>query len=79
MLDVIAHATGLDPSVFDRKLLLEGATERDIVYAGLDEVMSAATEEVIETAINRKVDFRTAAFINSLRKLDEFYSMSGFS
>lgn len=76
---MIATATGLDPEVFDRKLLLHGATERDIVYAGLDEIMSAATEEVIKTAINRKVDYRTAAFINAITKLDEFYNVSGFS
>lgn len=79
LLEVIAKATGLDPEVFDRKALLHGATERDIVYAGLDEVMSAATEEVINTSIARKVDFRTAAFINAITKLDEFYNVSGFS
>jgi len=33
-----------------RQELLEGATERDIVYAGLEEVMSSATKEVIRTS-----------------------------
>lgn len=32
------------------KKLLAGATERDIVYSGLEEVMSSATAEVIEVA-----------------------------
>jgi hypothetical protein len=35
--------------------LLEGATERDIVYGGLEEVMSSATNEVIKTSLDRKV------------------------
>jgi glutamate dehydrogenase (NAD(P)+) len=50
--------------------LLEGARERDIVYGGLEEVMSAATNEVISTSLNRKVDLRTAAYINALSRLD---------
>lgn len=35
LLDVIQKATGIQQTKFDRKLLLEGATEKDIVYAGL--------------------------------------------
>lgn len=77
LLDVISHATGIDIEDFDKSLLLEGATERDIVYAGLDEVMSQATREVINTSLNRKVDLRTAAYINAINKLDEFYTISG--
>ena len=74
---MIAKATGIDEDAFDKNLLLEGAKERDIVYAGLEEVMSAATNEVIKTHINRKVDLRTAAYINALTKLDDFYTVSG--
>ena len=77
LLDVISNATGIDIENFDKDLLLEGATERDIVYAGLDEVMSQATREVIDTSLNRKVDLRTAAYINAINKLDEFYTISG--
>jgi glutamate dehydrogenase (NAD(P)+) len=36
LLDVIVKATGLPEERFDRKALLEGATELDIVYAGLE-------------------------------------------
>ena len=74
---MIAKATGLDEEAFDKKLLLEGAKERDIVYAGLEEVMSSATDEVIKTHLSRKVDLRTAAYINALTKLDDFYTVSG--
>lgn len=70
-------ATGIDEEYFDKSLLLEGAKERDIVYAGLEEVMSAATQEVIDTHLKRRVDLRTAAYINALTKLDEFYNVSG--
>jgi len=32
--------------------------------------MSSSTNEVISTSINRKVDLRTAAFINAINRLD---------
>ncbi len=77
MIQVISKATGISESHFDRTLLLEGATERDIVYGGLEEVMSSATNEVIKTSLDRKVDLRTAAYINALTRIDEFYNVSG--
>lgn len=77
LISVIAKATGIDEERFNKKLLLEGAKERDIVYAGLEEVMSSATTEVINTHLSRKVDLRTAAYINALTKLDDFYNVSG--
>ena len=39
--------------------------------------MSTATNEVIKTSIDRKVDLRTAAYINAITRLDEFYTVSG--
>lgn len=39
--------------------------------------MTQATLEVIETSIQRKVDLRTAAYINAIVKLHEFYNMAG--
>jgi glutamate dehydrogenase/leucine dehydrogenase len=56
--------------------LLAGASEKDIVLAGIEEVMTQATLEVIDTSIKRKVDLRTAAYINGIIKLHEFYNMA---
>lgn len=39
--------------------------------------MSSATNEVITTSLTRKVDLRTAAYINALNRLDDFYTVSG--
>lgn len=74
LLEVINRATGI---TFDSTLLLKGATEKDIVYAGLEEVMTQATNEVIETSLTRKMDLRTAAYVNAINKLHEFYLLSG--
>jgi glutamate dehydrogenase/leucine dehydrogenase len=58
-------------------LLLKGASEKDIVLGGIEEVLTQATLEVIETSINRKVDLRTAAYINGIVKIDQYYLMAG--
>lgn len=77
LVSVILKATGLSEQKFDRTQLLEGATEKDIVYAGLEEIMSSSTNEVIKTSLNRNVDLRTAAYINAINRLDEFYAVTG--
>jgi glutamate dehydrogenase (NAD(P)+) len=77
LIEVIARATGLGEDKFDRALLLEGATELDIVYAGLEEIMSSATNEVISTALSKNIDLRTAAYVNAINKIHEFYSITG--
>jgi glutamate dehydrogenase (NAD(P)+) len=79
LLTVISKATGIDAEKFDNSMLLQGASELDIVYAGLEEVMSSATQEVIRTSLNRKLDLRTAAYVNAINRLDEFYSITGIN
>lgn len=39
--------------------------------------MSSSTNEVIKTSLNRRVDLRTAAYINAINRLDEFFAVTG--
>ena len=79
MLDVLQNASQGDQGRFDlaRMELLEGATERDIVYAGLEEVMSSATKEVIKTSERLNTDLRTAAYALAITRLNDYYLGSG--
>jgi glutamate dehydrogenase (NAD(P)+) len=77
LLDVIQKATNIPKEKFDRTLLLEGAKEKDIVYAGLEEIMSSATDEVIKTALAKDIDLRTATYVNAINKLHEFHNIVG--
>lgn len=52
---------------------MEGATEKDIVYGGLEEVMSTATKEVLQVASEKNVDYRTAAYVLALNKINDYY------
>ena len=74
---MIQKASNIPTEKFDRSLLLEGATEKDIVYGGLEEIMSTATDQVIATAVAKNIDLRTATYVNAINKLHEFYSISG--
>ncbi len=47
------------------------------MYAGLEEIMSDAAEKVIETAVEKNLDMRTAAFVNAINKLHEYFSLTG--
>lgn len=57
--------------------LMAGATERDIVYSGLEEVMSTATSEVIEIAEKQNLDLRTAAYVLAITRLNDYYTTRG--
>jgi glutamate dehydrogenase (NAD(P)+) len=57
--------------------LLEGATEFDIVKSGLEEIMCSSTNEVINTSLKKKVDLRTAAYMNAINRLHEFFEQAG--
>lgn len=41
--------------------------------------MSSATTEVIETAREKKLDLRMAAYVNGIRKIHEFYTLAGIA
>lgn len=58
---------------------MEGAREVDIVYAGLEEIMSDASAKVVKTAVERNLDMRTAAFVNAINSLHEYYSVTGIN
>ena len=59
--------------------LLEVATEFDIVKSGLEEILCTATDEVIRTSLKRDVDLRTAAYLNAISRLHEFFQLAGIN
>ena len=79
LIDVVRKAVNMSEKSFDlaSESLLEGATEYDIVYSGLEEVMTSATEEVIATSLAKKCDLRTAAYLNAINRIHDFYRVTG--
>ncbi len=56
-----------------------GASEKDLVYAGLEETMMSSYNHIRDTlkSVNDNIDLRTAAFIESIRKIAQFYVDKG--
>lgn len=61
----------------ERKAIVHGAEEADLVYSGLEDTMIQACQETRQTADLKKVDFRSAAYINAIQKIANVYEGSG--
>jgi glutamate dehydrogenase (NAD(P)+) len=80
VIKIIADKTGLDLKLSPADLkLLKGASEIDIVYSGLEEVICAAVEETVNTSKKLDVPFRIAAYVNAINKVHTVYEESGFA
>jgi len=56
---------------------IEGASEIDIVYSGLDEIMSSACKENWNYAVKKGLTFREACLVNSINKVYQSYKENG--
>lgn len=56
---------------------IEGASELDIVYSGLDEIMSSACKENWDFAIKKNLSFRDACLVNAIHKVYNSYKENG--
>lgn len=56
---------------------IEGASEVDIVYSGLDEIMSSACLENWNFAVKKGLTFREACLVNSIHKVYNSYKENG--
>ena len=79
MLQAIEFATGRRFSETERKYLVHGADELDIVNSGLEETMAVAYQEIREVRERKPEirDLRTAAFVNAIEKIARSYMELG--
>jgi len=70
---VEALDSGKKISPEERKKMVFGAGEEELVNSGLEETMVNAFEEVVAMAQRKKCDFRTAAFIVAIEKVANTY------
>lgn len=74
MVKTIESATGKPLSENERKLLIHGAEEEDLVNSGLEETMSVAWHQIRDAQRKHpKTDLRTAAFISAIDKIAVSY------
>ena len=56
---------------------VKGADEIDIVYSGLDEIMSSACRENWNLAVKKQLSFRDACLVNAITKIYNSYKENG--
>jgi glutamate dehydrogenase (NAD(P)+) len=80
MINFIDQETGSKMSQSPNlKKVSEGATEKDIVYSGLDETMTDACAQVLKIAEDRNCSLRNGAYASALEKIYAVYQESGFT
>jgi len=77
LLGAVERLTGRHFSEDDRDRASEAAGEEELVNSGLEETMLAAYVELRKIQRDRKVDLRTAAFINAIGKVAMAYTERG--
>eukprot|EP00344_Euplotes_crassus_P011228 CAMPEP_0196994352 /NCGR_PEP_ID=MMETSP1380-20130617/647_1 /TAXON_ID=5936 /ORGANISM="Euplotes crassus, Strain CT5" /LENGTH=493 /DNA_ID=CAMNT_0042409693 /DNA_START=63 /DNA_END=1544 /DNA_ORIENTATION=- len=78
--DLYKFIKGQDaPSIVDDTMgFLRGAKEIDLVYSGLEEIMSNAIHTHFDIALEKNTNMRIAGFSNSIKKVAEAYEDAGF-
>ncbi|MCS6914313.1 MAG: Glu/Leu/Phe/Val dehydrogenase [Myxococcales bacterium] len=71
LVQALESATGKVLAETEKKLLIRGADEEDLVNSGLEETMSVAFQQIREIQLrDRRIpDLRTAAFVNAIQKI----------
>jgi glutamate dehydrogenase (NAD(P)+) len=78
MVKSLESATGKTLSDTEKKLLVRGADEEDLVNSGLEETMSVAYQQIMTVSRRHKSpDFRTAALITAIDKIAVSYMELG--
>ncbi|KNC80870.1 glutamate dehydrogenase, mitochondrial [Sphaeroforma arctica JP610] len=77
LLNFVEQSVNRELSHQERRLVVHGAEEVDIVYSGLEDTMYNACMETRVTAKELGVDFRTAAFYNAIEKIGKVLEESG--
>lgn len=58
---------------------IKGAEEIDIVYSGLEEIMTSAVKENWDLAVRKNIIFRDACLINGINKVYQSYRECGIT
>ncbi|RYG31377.1 MAG: Glu/Leu/Phe/Val dehydrogenase, partial [Chitinophagaceae bacterium] len=79
LVSLLEKMTGQDLSAEQKKLVIKGASELELVNSGLEDTMIRSYHEIREIKLqkNKIEDLRTAAFVNSIEKIAISYMNMG--
>ncbi|CAG8506172.1 13963_t:CDS:2, partial [Racocetra fulgida] len=73
IVELVERNVGHKLSDTEKKQIVHGADESDLVYSGLEDTMIRACLETRRTSISKNIDYRTAAFVNAIEKIAAVY------
>ncbi|PVU84648.1 hypothetical protein BB559_005183 [Furculomyces boomerangus] len=77
LVTLVEKNAGRQLSETERRTLIHGAEEHELVYSGLEDTMVVACQETRATANSLNIDYRTAALTNAINKISTVYQVSG--
>jgi glutamate dehydrogenase (NAD(P)+) len=79
ILGQIEELTGKKVSDVEKKVIVHGADEQELVHSGLEETMITATREIMDVWHSNPAipDMRTAAYVNAINKVATSYTELG--
>ncbi|KAI9292292.1 glutamate dehydrogenase [Neoconidiobolus thromboides FSU 785] len=77
LLALVEQEVGRNLSESERRHIVHGAEEHELVYSGLEDTMIVACRETLSTANSLNVDYRTAALVNAIQKIALVNQSSG--
>jgi glutamate dehydrogenase (NAD(P)+) len=79
ILGQIEELSGKKVSDVERKFIMHGPEEQDLVHSGLEETMISATREIMQIWKDNPAlpDMRTAAYVNAINKVANSYAELG--
>ncbi|KAF9091876.1 glutamate dehydrogenase [Mortierella sp. GBA35] len=77
LLTLVEENAGRQLTPQERRAVIHGAEEHELVYSGLEDTMIGACEETRATAALKNTDFRTAALVNAIQKISTVTTQSG--
>ncbi|KAJ2723768.1 NADP-dependent glutamate dehydrogenase [Coemansia sp. Benny D115] len=77
LLTLVEGNAGRPLTEVERRQMIHGAEEHELVYSGLEDTMIVACNETRQTANAKNIDYRTAAMANSINKIAASLAGSG--
>ncbi|CAO3691604.1 unnamed protein product [Umbelopsis ramanniana] len=77
LVSLVEESAGRSLTEAERKQIVHGAEEADLIYSGLEDTMHEACKETRNTANLKNIDYRTAAFVNAIQKIATVYEGTG--
>lgn len=73
---LLSGKSSLDKTVMQ---ILDGATEKQIVYSGLEEIMCGTVKSMFDLAHKEKLSLRVAAYKLAISKVAKVYETAGIT